>query len=101
MADRFLYAALATRNTEFYENRVFDVESVANMRRSLEPMATPWLYVNAAAAERGIRLITADRVEAEGIDPRDVLVIAYDWTDDAARLIAQGARAAALVSFEP
>ena len=97
----FGYAALATRNTEFYENRVFHPEAVAAMRPSLEPMAAPWLTVYAAAAERGLRLITADRVEAEGIDPREVLLIAYDWTPDAERLVARGARPAALVSFEP
>jgi hypothetical protein len=45
--------------------------------------------------------LTADRVGVEGIDPRKVLVLAYDWTPDAEQLIAQGARPAALVSFEP
>jgi hypothetical protein len=95
------YAALATRNTEFYDNRVFDPEAVSTMRASLEPMATPWLRVHAVARERGIELITADRVKADGIDPRDVLVIAYDWTPDAEGLIDRGARPAALVSFEP
>src|ERR1051326_3010867 len=71
------------------------------MRASLRPMAAPWLNVHAAARERGLRMITADRVDAEGIDPRDVLVVAYDWTPDAARLIKAGARPATLVSFEP
>jgi hypothetical protein len=94
-------AALATRNTEFYENRVFDPRAIADMRPSLEPMATPWLQVHAVARDRGLQLITADRVEAEGIDPRDVLLIAYDWTPDSERLILQGAKPAALVSFEP
>jgi alpha(1,3/1,4) fucosyltransferase len=101
MAEGFRYAALATRNTEFYANRVFDADAIAAMRPSLEPMARPWLSVHAAAQQRGIRLITADRVDAEGIDPRQVLLIAYDWTPDAQRLIAQGARPAALVSLEP
>jgi hypothetical protein len=95
------YAALATRNTEFYENRVFYRDAIATMRPSLEPMASPWPRVQGAAAECGIRLITADRVTAEGIDPREVLLIAYDWTPDAERLVARGARPAALVSFEP
>src|SRR5437764_2517587 len=101
MPDGFKYAALATRNDEFYADRVFDPRAIAGMRPSLEPMATPWLSVQAAARERGLRLLTADRVEAEGIDPRQVLVIAYDWTPDAERLIARGARPAILVSFEP
>src|SRR5437879_8795508 len=97
----FSHAALATLNAEFYENRVFDPAAIAQMRRSLEPMATPWLQVHAVARERGIELITADRVKADGIDPRQVLLIAYDWTPDAERLVALGARPAALVSFEP
>jgi hypothetical protein len=96
-----IVAALATRNTEFYENRVFDPVAIGNLRPSLEPMATPWLRVHALAAEQGVRLVTADRVAAEGIDPRDVLLVAYDWTPDAAQLVAQGARPAVLVSFEP
>jgi hypothetical protein len=95
------YAALATRNTEFYGDRVFNERAIARMRASLQPMARPWLAVRAAARERGLRLVTADRVEAEGIDPSQVLVIAYDWTPDAERLIARGARPAVLVSFEP
>jgi hypothetical protein len=45
--------------------------------------------------------MTADRVEAEAIDPRKVLLVAYDWTPDAKRLVRDGARPAALVSFEP
>jgi hypothetical protein len=94
-------AALATRNTEFYANRVFDPAAVRRMRPSLEPMATPWLAVKTIADERGVRLITADRVAEEGLDPRDVLLIAYDWTPDAQRLVEQGARPAALLSFEP
>ncbi len=97
----FAYAALATRNVEFHDNRVFDPGAIARMRRSLEPMATPWLVARARARERGIELVTADRVEAQGVDPRQVLLVAYDWTPDAQRLLAQGARPAALVSFEP
>jgi hypothetical protein len=94
-------AALATRNVEFYANRVFDKAAIGQMRASLEPMATPWLAVQAVAAERDVRLITADRIDAEGIDPHDVLLIAYDWTPDSQRLVERGARPAALVSFEP
>ncbi|HEX8967859.1 MAG TPA: glycosyltransferase family 10, partial [Chloroflexota bacterium] len=97
----FAYAALATRNAEFYADRVFDPSAIAAMRPSLEPMATPWLRVHDLAQARGIRLVTADRVESDGIDPREVLLIAYDWTPDAERLIARGACPAVLVSFEP
>src|SRR5260370_25145731 len=92
---------MATRNIEFYATRVFDPDSIRAMRPSLEPMATPWLRVHAAARERGLRLITADQVQASGIDPRQVLLIAYDWTPDAERLPARGARAAAPSSFDP
>ncbi|HEV7666699.1 MAG TPA: hypothetical protein VGQ62_24410, partial [Chloroflexota bacterium] len=70
------YAALATRNAEFYADRVFDPEAIARLRKSLEPMATPWLRVHELAAQRGIRLLTADRVEAEGIDPQEVMLVA-------------------------
>ena len=34
------YAALATRNTEFHADRVFDPRAIAAMRASLVPMAT-------------------------------------------------------------
>ena len=96
-----VHVALATRNVEFYANRVFDTRAVEAMRPSLRPMAVPWLRVQAAARERGLHLVTADRVEAEGINPREVLLLAYDWTPDAARLVERGARPAVLVSFEP
>jgi hypothetical protein len=93
-----LVAAVATRNTEFYDNRVFDADAIARMRPTLEPMATPWLTVHAMAREHGIELVTADRAPRNA---RDVLLIAYDWTPDAERLLHAGARPAALVSFEP
>jgi Glycosyltransferase family 10 (fucosyltransferase) C-term len=60
----------------------------------LESTATPWLEVQDLARERGLRLMTSDT------DPRHVLLVAGDWTPDSRRLIAQGARPAALVSFE-
>ncbi|HEY0582707.1 MAG TPA: glycosyltransferase family 10 [Chloroflexota bacterium] len=101
MADALRYAALATRNTEFYNDGLFDPEVTSQIRRSLEYMVTPWQRVHTLAAERGIRFLTADRVQAEGIDPRQVMLVAYDWTPDAERLVSQGARPAALVSFEP
>jgi hypothetical protein len=94
-------AVLATRNTEFYDNRVFDARAIAAMRPTLESMATPWLHVHTAAAERGLRVVTADRVDAEGIDPHDVLLIAYDLTPDGESLISRGAVPAVLASFEP
>ncbi|MBV9328769.1 MAG: hypothetical protein JO352_34090 [Chloroflexi bacterium] len=78
------YAALATRD-----------------RASVEAMATPWLQVHAVARERGLKLVTADRVAADNIDPRRVVLIATDWTRDAQKLVSQGARPGVLVSFDP
>ena len=95
------HVALATRNTEFYENRVFDPRAVASMRPSLQPMALPWITVRQVARERGLEVVTADAVERQGLDPGRVLLLAYDWTPDAERLVERGARPAALVSFEP
>ena len=66
----------------------------------LEATAPPWLEVQDVARERGLRLMTSDRVGDEGIDPRQVLLVAADWTPDARRLVAQGARPAALISFD-
>jgi hypothetical protein len=95
------YAALATRNTEFYGDRVFDVGEVAALRPSLRSMAEPWLPIHVQARERGIRLLTADRIATEGIDPRQVMLVAYDWTPDAQNLVRQGVQPAILISFEP
>ena len=94
-------AVLATRNLEFLGNRVFDPIAIQAMRPQLRSMALPWLHVHRVAREHGIRLLTADRAEQEGIDARRVLLVAYDWTPDAARLVARGARPTVLVSFEP
>src|SRR2546427_3007211 len=82
----FRYAALASRTVELSGNRGID--------------AWPWVSVQAVARERGLRLMTSDRVSEEGIDPHHVLLIAHDWTADARRLLGQGARPAALISFE-
>ena len=95
------YVALATRTVEFHQDRVFDPDAVRSLRPSLQPMALPWLHVHTGARQRGLRLLTADRVAAEGIDPRRVLLVAYDWTPEAAALLERGARPAALLSFEP
>jgi hypothetical protein len=103
-----LCAILATRNVEFYRNRVFDPHAVQAMRPSLQPMARPWLVVAERARQRGLRLMTADLIldadrthDETDTDARGALVVAYDWTPDAARLLATGAHPGALVSFEP
>ncbi len=90
-------AALATRNTEFYAGRVFDAVAIHAMRPSLQPMAWPWLLAHSLAQQHRLTLVTADQVT----DARGVLLVAYDWTPDAERLLAGGARPAVLVSFEP
>ena len=90
-------AALATRNAEFYGNKVFDSNAIRAMRPSLRPMALPWLSARRELCERGISLVTADQVAR----PSEAVLIAYDWTPDAERLVQQGAQPAALLSFEP
>jgi hypothetical protein len=63
--------------------------------------AAPWLEVQAAALERGLRLMNADALASAHIDPREILLVATDWTAEAERLVKQGARPAALVAFDP
>lgn len=92
--------ALAARNSEFYGDRIFDPRAIAAIRSSLQPMATPWLQLHTVAGEHSRRLITADRVFDDTVDPRLVLLVAYGWSPAAERLVAQGAPPAALVSFE-
>jgi hypothetical protein len=94
-------AALAIRNVDFHANRVFDREAIEHMRATLHPMALPWLAVHAEATRRGVRLLTADSVGAEGISPRHLRLIAYDWTPWAEALLAGGAQPSVLVSLEP
>jgi hypothetical protein len=101
MASQFPYVALATNTAEFAGDCVFDPTAIGEMRPGVAARAAPWLQVYEAARERGLRLLSADRISDEGIDPRQVLLIACDWTPDARRLLRQGARPAALISFEP
>jgi len=63
-------------------------------------MAAPWLEVQDVAQERGLRLLTADQIGDAGVEPRQVLVVAADWTAEARRLVAQGAQPAVLISFD-
>src|SRR5579859_3708296 len=63
-------------------------------------MAAPWLEVQDVAQERGLRLLTADQIGDAGVDPRQVLVVAADWTAEARRLVTQGAQPAVLISFD-
>jgi hypothetical protein len=63
--------------------------------------ATPWHEVQTAAKERGLRLLNSDTLAREHLDPREILLIATDWTAETERLLKQGARPAALVAFDP
>lgn len=93
--------ALAIRDSEFREGRVFDAAAVRAMRESLKPMAWPWLRVADAARSAGMALLTADQVDSQHLDPREVALISYDWTPAAASLLDRGARPAILLSLEP
>jgi hypothetical protein len=87
-----VYGALAIRTPEFHDDRVFDLDKVRTMRPSLLSMAAMWMAAYREGCARGVRLLTADRVEREGIDPRRVLLVAYDWTPQSRALAARGAR---------
>jgi hypothetical protein len=90
--------ALAIRNQEFQQGRIFDLDAIDAMRDSLRPIAVPWVTVAAEARRRGLRLVTADQV---GDDASEVRVLAYDWPPVAAELVAHGARAVVLTTLEP
>ena len=96
-----IYGALAIRTPEFHNDRVFDLATVRTMRPSLLSMAALWMAAYREGCARGVRLLTADRVEREGIDPRQVLLVAYDWTPQSRALAARGARPVVLTSLEP
>jgi hypothetical protein len=77
---------------------VFEIAALAPGATDLS--RAPWPRVRALARERGLRLVNADQLAEHEIDPHSVLLIANDWTSAARRLIARGARPAALVCFE-
>lgn len=93
--------ALAIRNEEFQDGRIFDAQEVAAFRESALPIALPFVYLGSIARERGFDLITADQVATRGVRARDVLLMAYDRTPASDALLAAGARAAVLLSSEP
>jgi hypothetical protein len=90
--------ALAIRNEEFQQGRIFERDAIDAMRDSLRPIALPWLTVAAEALRRGVRLVTADQV---GADASGVRLLAYDWPPAAAALAARGARPTVLTTLEP
>lgn len=46
-------------------------------------------------------MVTSDLLEAQAGDPREALLIAYDWTPASEEAVRRGARPSVLVSFEP
>lgn len=93
--------ALAIRNEEFRDSRIFDPAAIAGMRESLHPIAQPWVAVRQRAESHGLNMVTADQVATRRIDPRSVLLIAYDASPASEALLAQGARPALLTTLEP
>jgi len=90
--------ALAIRNANFLQDRIFELVSDGPVDQA---PYTPWRLVRDLAREHGFLLVTADRIAALGIDPRSVIVLAYDWPPVAQALIAAGARPGVLTSMEP
>lgn len=101
MTSRRPLLALDAWTPEFQSGRAFNPAAVRDMRPEMVWMAAPWLRVGEAARAAGFEPLTADQVEAQGIDPREVLLISHDWTPIGARLLARGARPAALLTLEP
>ncbi len=97
----YSHAALTSAHGEFSADRVFDQGVIAAMPPSLAVEARAWVTVRDLARQRGVRLMTADRVPEKDVDPRQVLLVAADWGPAAQRLVQQGARPAALISLEP
>jgi alpha(1,3/1,4) fucosyltransferase len=79
-------------------NRIFDLPSDGPVDQA---PYTPWRLVREYGAATGLELMTADQVETQGIDPREVTVISYDWPPATQALVEQGAHLAVLTSLEP
>ena len=90
--------ALAIRNATMQADQIFDLRPDGPVDQA---PYTPWRLVREMAAERGLLLITADRVAELSLDPRKVTLIAYDMPPIAAQLSAAGARMGILTSLEP
>ena len=68
--------ALAIRNANFLQDRIFELVSDGPVDQA---PYTPWRLVRDLAREHGYLVVTADRIPALGVDPRSVVVLAYDW----------------------
>ncbi|MGI9145062.1 MAG: glycosyltransferase family 10 domain-containing protein [Chloroflexota bacterium] len=96
----FTHVALATGSVAFCEDRVFDPRTIDTLEPSVAAQAMAWIRVRDLSQQRGLRLMTADHFGDDGIDPHHSLLVACDWTLAARRLVAGGARPAALISFD-
>lgn len=93
-----LTVAFAIRNQEFLGDRIFDLLPDGPVDQA---PYTPWRRVRELARERGLKLVTGDRVLNGEYAASSALLLAYDWTPLSAALVEAGTRPAALVSFEP
>lgn len=90
--------ALSIRNADMQGDRIFEL--LADGPVDQAPY-TPWRVVRERAAAAGFDVMTADRVHQRGIDPREVIVISYDWPPSTQMLVSHGARLGILTSLEP
>jgi hypothetical protein len=90
--------ALCIRNADMQEDRIFELQADGPVDQA---PYTPWRRVRELAGAAGMDLMTADQVDARGIDPREVTLISYDWPPSTEALVARGARLGILTSLEP
>jgi hypothetical protein len=90
--------ALSIRNADMQGDRIFNLRPDGPVDQA---PYTPWRLVRELGQAAGFELMTADQVDARGIDPREVTVISYDWPPSTDALVAQGAQLGVLTSLEP
>ncbi len=90
--------ALSIRNADMQADRIFDLPADGPVDQA---PYTPWRLVRDYGRAADLELMTADRVVARGIDPRQVTLISYDWPPTTDALVAQGAQLGVLTSLEP
>ena len=90
--------ALSIRNQDMLGDRIFELKPDGPVDQA---PYTPWQLVREMGRAAGLHVMTADQVDARGIDPHEVTVISYDWPPWTDALVAQGARLGVLTSLEP
>jgi len=98
VSQRLRPLALSIRNADMQGDRIFELAPDGPVDQA---PYTPWGMVRDAARRAGFDLMTADQVDDRGIDPRQVIVISYDWPPATGALVSQGARLGILTSLEP